>query len=133
MGQFSMFYSNTVKSVPRKSVADSFGVTETVFSAWLHTLVYVRNICAHHARLWNKDLRVPVKLPKKTSNKWLSNQNVANYKVYIILTIINYLLDTITPNHTFRQKVKNLLTKYPNVNVSAMGFPKGWDVDPFWI
>ena len=132
MGQFSILYSITAKSPPRKAVADYFGVKEVVLSTWLHTLVYVRNICAHHTRLWNKDLRIPVKLPKKTANKWLSSQNVTNRKVYIALVIISYLLNTITPNHTFRQKIKNLITKYPNNNITAMGFPKDWRSDPFW-
>ncbi|MDE6380839.1 MAG: Abi family protein, partial [Muribaculaceae bacterium] len=22
--------------------------------SWLHAIVYVRNICAHHSRLWNR-------------------------------------------------------------------------------
>jgi len=132
MGQFSMLYNNTAKSLPRKAVADYFGVKETVLSAWLHTLVYVRNICAHHARLWNKDLRIPVKLPKKHANKWLSNRNIKDRKVYIVLAIITYLLDTIIPHHTFRRKIKTLLGKYPNINIIAMGFPENWDSDPFW-
>jgi abortive infection bacteriophage resistance protein len=132
MGQFSILYSITAKSPPRKAVADYFGVKETVLTTWLHTLVYVRNICAHHARLWNKDLRIPVKLPKKTANKWLFASNVTNRKVYIVLAVISYLLDTITPRHTFRQKVKDLIMKYPKTDIIAMGFPQAWSSDPFW-
>ena len=132
MGQFSILYSNMAKSPPRKAVADYFGIKETIMTSWLHTLVYVRNICAHHARLWNKDLRVPVKLPKKTANKWLSASNLTSRKVYIVLAIIVYLLDTITPHHTFRQKINSLVTKYPNTDIAAMGFPQNWRSDTFW-
>ncbi|MDR0316161.1 MAG: Abi family protein [Treponema sp.] len=133
MGQFSILYSITAKSPPRKAVADYFGVKETVLATWLHTLVYVRNICAHHARLWNKDLRIPVKLPRKTTNKWLSTPNLTDRKVYIVLAIIAYLLDTITPHHTFRQKIKSLIIKYPDTDIAAMGFPNDWYSDPFWV
>ncbi|WP_438590204.1 Abi family protein [Duncaniella muris] len=28
------------------------------FNSWLHTINYVRNICAHHARLWNRDFNI---------------------------------------------------------------------------
>jgi abortive infection bacteriophage resistance protein len=132
MGQCSILYSITTKSPPRKAVAYYFGIKETVLITWLHTLVYIRNICAHHARLWNKDLRVPVKLPKRTAGKWLSSPDIANDKVYIVLAIISYFLDTITPHHTFRQKVKDLLAKYSDTNITAMGFPKDWESDPFW-
>jgi abortive infection bacteriophage resistance protein len=124
MGQFSILYSITAKSPSRKAIADYCGVKEPVLAAWLHTRVYVRNICAHHARLWNKELRIPAKLPKKTANKWLAEPNVTNRKVYIVLAIIVYLLDTITPHHTFRQKIKELAVKYPNTDIAAMGFPQ---------
>ena len=96
------------------------------------TLVYVRNICAHHARLWNKDLRIPVKLPKKTDHAWLAGVNITDRKVYVVLGIIVYLLDTITPNNTFRQKIKELIIKYPYTDIHAMGFPEDWRSDPFW-
>jgi abortive infection bacteriophage resistance protein len=121
------------KVPPRKAVSDYFGVKETILTNWLHTLVYVRNICAHHARFWNKDLRIPVKLPRKTANKWLSTPNLTDRKVYIVLTIIAYLLDTITPHHTFRKKIKNLIMKYPDTNIAAMGFPNDWCFDRFWV
>ena len=30
-------------------------------------------------------------------------------------------------------KLKDLLVKYPDIDVTAMGFPKNWKNDPFWI
>jgi len=132
MGQLSILYSITAKSPSRKAVADYFGVKEPVLSTWLHTLVYVRNICAHHARLWNKDLSITVKLPKKTAHAWLATGNLTDRKIYVVLGIIVYMLDTITPHHTFRQKIKDLFIKYPNTDIDAMGFPADWLSDPFW-
>jgi abortive infection bacteriophage resistance protein len=77
-------------------------------------------------------LRIPAKLPKKTANKWLAARTIPNRKVYIVLAIIVYLLDTITPRHTFRQKIVELTAKYPNIDIAAMGFPHDWPADPFW-
>jgi abortive infection bacteriophage resistance protein len=88
MGQFSILYSITAKSHSRKAVAGYFGVKEPVLTTWLHTLVYVRNICAHHSRIWNKELRIPVKLPKKTANVWLADSNVTARKVYIFKRLL---------------------------------------------
>ena len=132
IGQLSMLYDITAKSSARKAVADYFGVKEVVLISWLHSLAYVRNICAHHVRLWNKDLRIAVKIPKKTVNKWLHAQDLSNHKVYVILAIISYLLDTITPHHSFRQKVKDMVFKHSFIDISVMGFPKCWSADPFW-
>lgn len=35
-----------------------FALPPGTFCSWLHTINYVRNICAHHARLWNRDLNI---------------------------------------------------------------------------
>jgi len=49
----------------------------------------------------NKGLRIPVKLPKVTDRKWLSSPNLSNDKIYFVLAVIAYFLDTITPTNTF--------------------------------
>ena len=54
-------------------------------------------------------------------------------KVYYVLSIILYLLQTINPNNTFVTRFKSLLAKYPSVDVTAMGFPSGnWQDEPLW-
>ena len=132
MGQLSILYHITKRSASRKTIAKYFGVKEPIMANWLHTLIYIRNICAHHARLWNKSLRIPIKLPKVTDRTWLISSNLSNDKIYVVLAVIAYFLDIITPNNTFRNKLKDLLAKYPNIDVTAMGFPVDWKNEPFW-
>jgi abortive infection bacteriophage resistance protein len=43
-----------------------------------------------------------------------------------------YLLNTVNPNHTFKQKLENLFVKYPNVDGAAMGFPADWRTEALW-
>jgi len=132
MGQLSILYSITAKSKVKNAVSDYFGIKIPVLENWLHALVYVRNICAHHARLWNKELSIQIKFPKKANYVWLTSGGITNRKIYEVLAIIAYFLDTIIPQNTFRKKLEVLLFKYPNVDISAMGFPKDWKKDPFW-
>jgi len=132
MGQLSILYNITKRSPARKAVADYFGIKEPVLANWLHALVYVRNICAHHARLWNKQLSIQIKSPKTINRSWLSSGDITKRKIYEVLAIIVYFLDTITPTNTFRNKLKELLVKYPNVDITARGFPKDWLSDHFW-
>ena len=44
-------------------------------------------------------------------------------QVYFILSMIVYLLDIINPNHSFVTRFKDLLNRYPSIDVRAMGFP----------
>ncbi len=54
-GQLSILYKNTVISDAKKAVGDHFGVNYVVLESWIEHLVYIRNLCAHHSRIWNRD------------------------------------------------------------------------------
>src|SRR5262249_50797370 len=52
-GRLSRVFKNTHPDI-KKSFARRLNVPDTkIVSSWLHTLNYVRNVCAHHSRLWN--------------------------------------------------------------------------------
>lgn len=94
-------------------------------------------ISAHHSRLWNILVDItPMKYFNKDANKiWLSNDEVQtsqSSKLHYTLCIILYLLQAVNPKTKFRQHFKDLLVKYPNVNVGYMGFPVGWENHPIW-
>lgn len=38
----------------QKPIAKALGLDGTVLGSWLHALSYVRNLAAHHQRLWNR-------------------------------------------------------------------------------
>jgi hypothetical protein len=59
-------------------------------------------------------------------------QKVILFNGFTPLPIMIYFLNTINPNHTFRQKLENLFAKYPSVDRAATGFPAGWQSEPLW-
>jgi len=62
-GSLSHLYSVLPLELKRK-VADIIGVDDKILGGWLHSIVYVRNICAHHSRLWNRTLVIRPRCPK---------------------------------------------------------------------
>ena len=54
-------------------------------------------------------------------------------RVYYVLSILLYLLQAVNPQNTFAARLRSLLAKYPNVDVSAMGFPNNWQAEPLWL
>ena len=48
----------------RKQIAHNLGINTTVLDSWLLTVNTVRNICAHHGRLWNRTIGNPPKIPR---------------------------------------------------------------------
>jgi abortive infection bacteriophage resistance protein len=131
-GTLSRLYERLKSSREKQEIADFFGLTHTAFESWLHSLVYVRNICAHHARLWNREMRVSPKNLKTPKKQWLNNKQVPNNRIYFILSMIVYLLNIVNPEHSFKQKLNDLFSKYPNISKFAMGFSDNWQEEPLW-
>ncbi len=131
-GTLSKIYENLRPGRSKRDIANHFGVDETTFQSWLHCFVYIRNVCAHHSRLWNKGMSIKPAIPLNPRKTWLNNTSVNNNRTYFILSIMLYFLQTIDRKHQFIFRFNILLRKYPNVDVTAMGFPVNWKQEPLW-
>lgn len=136
-GALSKIYSNLNGNIviEKDQIAFEFGTANhTYLNSWLHTITIVRNICAHHSRLWNRRLTNSPKLLPRPPLPWLSfNPNANNRKsIFVATSCMKYLLQTISPNNHFTQRFEALFTKYPNVDLAALGFPNDWNTQPVW-
>ncbi|WP_339374439.1 Abi family protein, partial [Picosynechococcus sp. PCC 7002] len=52
-GQLSRMYTNLLPSKTRQKIHTHFQLPNKIFISWLRSLSHIRNICAHHSRLWN--------------------------------------------------------------------------------
>ena len=71
IGQLSNIYRNLRRRSDRTAIARSLGLTDPVLRSWMQTYVRVRNVCAHHGRLWNLGLGVYPAIPNTPSIAWL--------------------------------------------------------------
>ena len=131
-GALSLLYSNLNCPFEKREIANYFGLSDSVFASWIHSIVYLRNLCAHHSRLWNRTLSIQPLLPRNTRKLWVVNNQISNNKVYFMLSVIRYLLQTVNPNSSFSDKINSLQKKYPNVDLRAMGFSTDWKSEQFW-
>lgn len=131
-GTLSSLYSNLKPGLPKREIAKHFGLSDQVFSSWSHCIVYLRNVCAHHSRLWNRVMSIQPSRPKSTYKPWLDDGTVPNNRVYFIISIMLFLHQTINPKNTLASRFKELITKYPNVDLKAMGFPPNWEKEILW-
>lgn len=116
-------------------IASYFALPPQTFCSWLHTINYIRNICAHHARLWNREMNiVPEKLSFSKSLIWISNPDtVKRSKAYYFFCMLNYLLQTANPTSSFKKRLIELLKEYKDVaSLNAMGFPDNWENEKMW-
>lgn len=121
MGDLSKILSRInfkdVKAIA-KSITAEYYITP-VLTNWTHVLATVRNICAHHSRLWNRELKIKFAEPQKIS-EW-KKKNIVNDKVSGICFVISLLLKN-HPCSNFDYELKELFDKYNKIDFSKMGF-----------
>lgn len=131
-GTMSFLFSNLKGGRTKRTIANYFGLNDTTFVSWMHSVVYLRNVCAHHSRFWNRTMSIQPIKPQNTLKTWLSDDDISNDKAYFILSMILYLMQTINPNNTIAERFKALIAEYTNIDVGAMGFPESWQDEELW-
>lgn len=133
-GTLSKLYGNFAEKADKKAVAEDFGLPQHEFlNSWMESLTSLRNFCAHHSRIWNRRYALKPQMPKTLAGgDWLTDFSFPPDKIYPQLCCIAYWLNAIDQKNTFVADFKALLTKYPTVDTSAMGFPRGWQQEPLW-
>ena len=132
MGLLSQTFRNLKMSDEKKDIGKHFGIHPFVLESWMQSLAFIRNVCAHHGRLWNRVLTLQPTMPSRTQNVWLSSIVFDNKRLYGFLSAMLYLLKTIDPNTTFSQDFKTLLSQFPEMNAFRLGFPHRWDSEALW-
>jgi len=135
MGMLSRIYQALADNDDRRGIASHFKLPHQVLESWLHTLSYIRNVCAHHSRLWNRELGVaPNVLHRKAKNigPWIAYPYPANNRMYYALCCIRYLIQSINPNGSFSTRTKALITKHTPLPGIGMGIMPGWEKEPLW-
>jgi len=130
LGQLSRWYSNLGPMAVRRRIAEVYGIDEAVLQSWLHHLSHLRNTCAHHARLWNREFTITPKYPKNKPRGLVSHFNRSR-RLYNSLVILLHCMDTVAPGHHWRGRLVGLLRRH-GADTAAMGFPEGWESLPLW-
>jgi abortive infection bacteriophage resistance protein len=127
LGMWSQIFENLRVAEERKIIAIHFGVDEQILRNWLHALTYLRNLCAHHSRLWNRQTVIKIQIAKKHM-RFLK----VNDRFYAFAVVIHALMQRIAPGTGWHQRLEKLLTEHSFVDPAAMGFPSNWRIEPFW-
>ncbi len=124
---------NGLEHTIQQNIAKEFRIPDRVLGSWLMVLNTVRNICAHHGRLWNRELGYKPLLPNKRKYPdWHTPVTIPNNRVFMILTLLKYLISFVDPRSTWPYRIIDLFAQYPDIPKESMGFPDGWESCPLW-
>jgi abortive infection bacteriophage resistance protein len=131
-GTVLTFYRGSSHRV-KQQVATEFGVPWFVLDSWLLTLGAVRNICAHHGRLWNRENGVKPAIPRcRDYPDWHVPIEIDNARVFAVLSICRHCLRRVAPQSRWADRLKALLREFPSVPQVSMGIPPNWQESPIW-
>jgi len=105
----------------RQQVALHYKFDEKIISSWLVMLNDIRNICAHHGRLWNRDIK-KITIPSNT------NFIQGNGKILSAINIIAIFLRVLSPQS---ELIKNIIQqmKESHLNLIEMGCSESWEIN----
>ena len=108
-GSISTLYTG-LKGKQQQQIAKLYGVNNPkVFASWLKSLNYIRNICAHHGRLWNVNIDVIAQVDKNIA----VFQHLDNKRIYYYLKMIQHLMAVISPSSDWQVDLDRLLSLFP--------------------
>lgn len=127
----------------RKLIAVRFGILSkegdgdgATLSTWLNHLRHIRNLCAHHSRVWNRTFDVVLGQPNKKMVSELSHwEDLTVRKLYGTISAIRFLLASINPASNWHTEAISLVTDFARrsgINMQNMGFPNDWQAEKIW-
>lgn len=131
LGSLSRLYRG-MTSADKHAVATHFSIHPKRLQDWLHVLTYVRNVCAHHSRLWNRELAIIPSFMQEA--EWRPPLLPRRDRLFCVLLMLRFLLEQSGNGADWRDACNALLA--PIVTEPrwrrAMGFPENWSAHPIW-
>jgi abortive infection bacteriophage resistance protein len=137
-GCMSTLFSG-LQTADQNAIARSYGVEDgRVFASWLRSLNYLRNVCAHHSRLWNRNVVDAPKLPAlgqvTSMDGFIRNESSPlRTRPFLLLCICQHLMQFINPSSSWGSRLKkHLLDDFPDlsqlgITLQGMGVDDGWE------
>ncbi|WP_414902058.1 Abi family protein [Sphingomonas flavalba] len=111
------------------------GLPERILVPLVRHVTDLRNICAHHGRLWNRGFLIPPRLAQKPVDLRATLDQTATQapaKLYNAACLIAHVIRTVAPASSWRVDFTAHIDTHPEGGVAAMGFPADWKQRPLW-
>lgn len=137
LGSLSKLFKNLKKQLPVKAkISRSMGLNiHSELSSWMESITYLRNVVAHHSRLWG---RLITRRPRLDLNnpraEWLQHPitPLEHDRVFSILSCILFVLNQFEMGDRFKSDIFVLLSHAPQDAEPRYGFANNWQRHPLW-
>lgn len=134
LGQLSRWYRSTIPQV-RRLVADHYDLHERLLRSVLRHLVTIRNCCAHHELMWDREFITKLPVPTRVggfANPGTFFNHTDTGKLYNTLVMVAYLTSAINENKAWSMGLVDLMSQNLHIPQASMGFIPGWEQLAIW-
>lgn len=125
-----------MKKKDRKKISTEYQLAPRVLSKLTHHFAYVRNLCAHHCRLWDRRWKVKPELPDRAAFR--SPHLISNSGLYSTVLLLEMMLSRCpaisTEASLWKDRIISILDHPPNCpdSILKMDVPVNWKQHPAW-
>ncbi len=113
-GALSHLYSG-LKYKDKQHIAKKYDTSPELFGDWLNSLNFVRNIVAHHDRLWNANI-----VRRTDFQKSFNNDKLIGHKPFAYFYLMTHLLTVISPNSSWKTRLITHIKTFPTPSNQAI-------------
>lgn len=152
LGALSRWFKATKDHAVKAEISKQLGLpSKELAEKVLHALTPVRNICAHHSRLWNRRFTIQLPLIKHLRTKdpqtgkqlttrmeidsiptAQGNQQQPARTLYNYLLVMAHMMNHINPGSSWKARLQSLVSTRSEQDLKTMGFPDNWESLPVW-
>lgn len=134
-GSMSTLFAG-MREEDQDKIAAKYGISNgRTFASWLRSLNYLRNVCAHHSRLWNRNIVDRPKLPPENEADFVTafkGKDRLIARPFLLFCITQHLMKKINPTSTWQARTRNLLeVEFPDLthvglDLASFGIDEQW-------
>jgi hypothetical protein len=145
--EVSILFAHLRQAGDTQRIETYFGWKFPLLKSWFRSLSDLRNLCAHHARVWNREFGSRPEMPRKIPPQWPAVPEAIatgaqtqpaqtlnpRRRLYLQLVVIESLMQVVCPESRWSVRLVKLLDGHPEVSRPHIGFPAHWDQEAFWL
>lgn len=117
-GTLSKLYAGMLHA-DQDSIAAKYGASDgRELAKWLRSFNFIRNVAAHHSRLWNINILERSDIPQGLP-QW---QYLSNQRPFLYFCLMAKMLKVICPNSHWSERLIGALANFPQENFNLADF-----------
>jgi abortive infection bacteriophage resistance protein len=122
-----------MKAIDQTMIVNKYGaINGKAFAGWLRGFNFIRNVSAHHSRLWN--INILERAAPLQNEYWV---DINNARAFYYFCLMQKLMKVICPNSTWSKRFIQLTDEFPDVannkvDLKDFGIIENWKKWSLW-